>query len=200
MIDDEARRRVEGYIEKGRNGSAIGVGGQYRRAGRREGCFVGPHIFAEVPVTASIAREEIFGPVLSVMMAATLDDAFSIFNDSQYALTGGFYSRSPENIARARRELRVGNLYINRKITGALVDRQPFGGFKLSGGGRKREEATTSSISCSPGPSQKTPSGTASHQSKPESDGVPPSATRRSPPAWGELVVLYEAGEVVRRA
>jgi len=75
--------------------------------------------------------------VLSVMRAADLEEALRIANGTSYALTGGIFSRSPVNIERARREFRVGNLYINRKITGALVDRQPFGGFKLSGTGAK---------------------------------------------------------------
>jgi len=75
--------------------------------------------------------------VLAVMRAADLSDALSIANGTPYALTGGLFSRSPANIERVRREFRIGNLYINRKITGALVDRQPFGGFKLSGIGSK---------------------------------------------------------------
>ena len=101
------------------------------------GIDVGPHIFAEVAPTATIAQEEIFGPVLAVLRARDLNQALEIANGTPYALTGGIYSRSPLNIARAQREFRVGNLYINRKITGALVDRQPFGGFKLSGIGSK---------------------------------------------------------------
>jgi RHH-type proline utilization regulon transcriptional repressor/proline dehydrogenase/delta 1-pyrroline-5-carboxylate dehydrogenase len=84
-----------------------------------------------------IAQEEIFGPVLSVLKARDLDDALRIANGTVYALTGGVFSRSPENIRRVKREFLVGNLYINRKITGALVARQPFGGFKLSGMGSK---------------------------------------------------------------
>ncbi|MDB5294028.1 MAG: rocA1, partial [Phycisphaerales bacterium] len=83
------------------------------------------------------AQEEIFGPVLAVIRAKDLDEALRIANGTRYALTGGVYSRSPANVERARREFRVGNLYVNRKITGALVDRQPFGGFKLSGVGSK---------------------------------------------------------------
>jgi RHH-type proline utilization regulon transcriptional repressor/proline dehydrogenase/delta 1-pyrroline-5-carboxylate dehydrogenase len=94
---------------------------------------VAPHIFADVPPTATIAQEEIFGPVLAVLKACDLDEALAIANGTVYALTGGVYSRSPANIKRVRREFRVGDLYINRKITGALVGRQPFGGFKLSG-------------------------------------------------------------------
>lgn len=102
-----------------------------------QGFYVGPMIVADVRPTARIAREEIFGPLLSVLKAADLSEALAIANGVSYALTGGLYSRSPENIARVRREFRVGNLYINRVITGALVDRQPFGGFKLSGVGAK---------------------------------------------------------------
>src|SRR5262249_49533763 len=102
-----------------------------------EGFYVAPHIFADVKPSAVIAQEEIFGPVLAVLKAKNLDDAIAIANGTPYALTGGLFSRSPENIARVKREFRVGNLYINRKITGALVHRQPFGGFKLSGVGSK---------------------------------------------------------------
>ena len=102
-----------------------------------QGYFVGPMIVADVKPTARIAREEIFGPLLSVIKARDLDEALNIANGVSYALTGGLYSRSPENIARVRRDFLVGNLYINRPITGALVDRQPFGGFKLSGVGAK---------------------------------------------------------------
>jgi RHH-type proline utilization regulon transcriptional repressor/proline dehydrogenase/delta 1-pyrroline-5-carboxylate dehydrogenase len=98
---------------------------------------VAPHIFAEVPPGATIAQDEIFGPVLAVIRARDLDQALEIANGTPYALTGGLYTRSPQHIARVKRAFRVGNLYINRKITGALVDRQPFGGFKLSGIGSK---------------------------------------------------------------
>ena len=79
----------------------------------------------------------LFGPVLAVLRAPDLDEALRIAGGTAYALTGGLYSRSPEHIERVRRAFRVGNLYVNRKITGALVGRQPFGGFKLSGVGSK---------------------------------------------------------------
>src|SRR5262249_16450978 len=98
---------------------------------------VGPHIFADAVPNAVIAQEEIFGPVLAVLKARDLAHALEIANGTPYALTGGFYSRSPANIARVRHKFRVGNLYINRKITGALVARQRFGGFKVSGIGSK---------------------------------------------------------------
>ena len=102
-----------------------------------DGYFVAPTIFGEVPPTARIAREEVFGPVLAVLKARDLDEAIQMANDTEFALTGGMYSRSPANIERIKRELNVGNLYINRTITGAIVARHPFGGYKMSGGGTK---------------------------------------------------------------
>jgi len=101
------------------------------------GTFIGPVIFADVPPHATIAQEEIFGPVLSVLKARDFDEALTIALDTPYALTGGVYSRSPAHIERVRYEFRVGNLYINRRITGAIVGRQPFGGLGLSGIGSK---------------------------------------------------------------
>jgi RHH-type proline utilization regulon transcriptional repressor/proline dehydrogenase/delta 1-pyrroline-5-carboxylate dehydrogenase len=85
----------------------------------------------------TIAREEIFGPVLAIMHAASFADALRIANASVYKLTGGVFSRTPSHLEMAKREFRVGNLYINRGITGALVARQPFGGFGMSGVGSK---------------------------------------------------------------
>jgi len=136
VIDDEARQRINGAIEKGKQEARLVYAGELGFLGS-EGTYVAPHIFADVAPSASIAQEEIFGPVLAVMKAKNLDDALTIANGTAYALTGGIFSRSPENIRRVKREFRVGNLYINRKITGALVSRQPFGGFKLSGIGSK---------------------------------------------------------------
>ena len=102
-----------------------------------EGWFVGPLVVTGIRPEHRIAQEEVFGPVLAVMKARDFDEALAIANGTRYALTGGLYSRSPANIERARREFRVGNLYINRPCTGALVERQPFGGFKMSGVGSK---------------------------------------------------------------
>jgi RHH-type transcriptional regulator, proline utilization regulon repressor / proline dehydrogenase / delta 1-pyrroline-5-carboxylate dehydrogenase len=99
--------------------------------------FVGPVIFSEVDPLSRIAQEEIFGPVLSVIKARDFDQALEIANRSAFALTGGIFSRSPAHIDKARKEFRVGNLYINRGVTGAIVERQPFGGLKLSGIGSK---------------------------------------------------------------
>lgn len=136
VIDDEALARVHRYIEIGKSEGRLALAVE---AGPLsvQGNFVGPHIFADVSPTARIAQEEIFGPVLAVIRAANLDEAIRIANDTDYALTGGIFSRSPANLDRARREMLVGNLYLNRGITGALVCRQPFGGFKMSGIGSK---------------------------------------------------------------
>ncbi|NJO11880.1 MAG: aldehyde dehydrogenase family protein, partial [Leptolyngbyaceae cyanobacterium SL_1_1] len=99
--------------------------------------FVSPTIFIEVAATDTIAQEEIFGPVLAVIKAENFDQALEIANGTDYGLTGGLYSRTPSHIERSQREFAVGNLYINRNITGAIVARQPFGGFKMSGVGSK---------------------------------------------------------------
>jgi RHH-type proline utilization regulon transcriptional repressor/proline dehydrogenase/delta 1-pyrroline-5-carboxylate dehydrogenase len=136
VIDEEAYNRIRGTIGKCKAEARLAYAGEVGPLAN-EGYYIGPHIFAEVPPESSLAQEEIFGPVLAVLKAKDLTEALAIANGTKYALTGGFYSRSPANIQRVRREFRVGNLYINRKITGALVDRQPFGGFKLSGIGSK---------------------------------------------------------------
>jgi RHH-type proline utilization regulon transcriptional repressor/proline dehydrogenase/delta 1-pyrroline-5-carboxylate dehydrogenase len=136
VIDADARSRIMKYIEIGKKESRLAHQTDLG-ALMEEGYFVPPTIFADVPETATIAQEEIFGPVLSVVRAKDLDDAIRIANSTKYALTGGCYSRSPSHLEQVKRRFRVGNLYINRKCTGALVDRQPFGGFKLSGIGSK---------------------------------------------------------------
>ncbi|HEY2922441.1 MAG TPA: aldehyde dehydrogenase family protein, partial [Candidatus Binatia bacterium] len=103
----------------------------------KDGMFAGPVIFSDVDPLSRIAQEEIFGPMLSVIKARDFDQALEIANRSAFALTGGIFSRSPAHIEKARKEFRVGNLYINRGVTGAVVERQPFGGLKLSGIGSK---------------------------------------------------------------
>jgi RHH-type proline utilization regulon transcriptional repressor/proline dehydrogenase/delta 1-pyrroline-5-carboxylate dehydrogenase len=136
VIDAEAQQRILTAIEQGKREARLAYAGDPGFL-VSEGFYVAPHIFAEVPPTSTLALEEIFGPVLSVIKVGNLDEALSVANGTSYALTGGLYSRSPEHIRRVKTEFRVGNLYINRKITGALVHRQPFGGFKLSGIGSK---------------------------------------------------------------
>jgi RHH-type proline utilization regulon transcriptional repressor/proline dehydrogenase/delta 1-pyrroline-5-carboxylate dehydrogenase len=136
VIDADARRRI---VEYQRLAAAEGRVVYQADAGplADQGYYVGPMIVADVQPGARVAQEEIFGPLLAVLKAKDLDDGLRIANGTAYALTGGLYSRSPATIARVRREFLVGNLYINRGTTGALVDRQPFGGFKLSGIGTK---------------------------------------------------------------
>ena len=136
VIDAEARDRIVRTIEAGEKECRLAF--RYDVGPLAEaGYFVGPTVFAEVPETSSLAREEIFGPVLTVLKATDIDDAIRLANGTKYALTGGVYSRSPTTLDAVKRRFRVGNLYVNRKCTGALVDRQPFGGFKLSGIGSK---------------------------------------------------------------
>jgi RHH-type proline utilization regulon transcriptional repressor/proline dehydrogenase/delta 1-pyrroline-5-carboxylate dehydrogenase len=134
VIDQNAFARIKQYIELGKKEAVLAFQGYGPGS---DGYFVPPTIFTNVPPNARIAQEEIFGPVLGVLAARDLDEASDLANHTQYALTGGFFSRSPRNIERVRAELEVGNLYINRGITGAIVGRHPFGGFKMSGAGTK---------------------------------------------------------------
>jgi RHH-type proline utilization regulon transcriptional repressor/proline dehydrogenase/delta 1-pyrroline-5-carboxylate dehydrogenase len=136
VIDADAERRILTAIERGKREAKLAFAGDLGTLAS-EGYFIAPHVFVDVRPDSLLAQEEIFGPVLAVIRAADLSQALSIANGTAYALTGGVYSRSPEHLQRCRREFRVGNLYLNRKITGALVGRQPFGGFKMSGGGTK---------------------------------------------------------------
>ncbi len=133
VIDAIAQRRIAEFIETGKKEAKCVL----EMAAPKQGFFVGPAIFRDVEPHNRIAQEEIFGPVLSVIKAKDFAQALQIANDSQFALTGGVFSRSPAHIEWARKEFRVGNLYINRGITGAVVERQPFGGLKLSGIGSK---------------------------------------------------------------
>jgi RHH-type proline utilization regulon transcriptional repressor/proline dehydrogenase/delta 1-pyrroline-5-carboxylate dehydrogenase len=138
VIDEEARDRILETIKKvdPEHGGILALA---MDAGpvAKQGTYVGPHIFMDVDPTSPLAQNEIFGPVLSIMRAKNLDEAFNIANATRYALTGGVYSRSPLTLRRARNEFEVGNLYLNREITGALVQRHPFGGYRMSGIGSK---------------------------------------------------------------
>jgi RHH-type proline utilization regulon transcriptional repressor/proline dehydrogenase/delta 1-pyrroline-5-carboxylate dehydrogenase len=136
LIDVAARERVLEYARLAANEARVVLDVDVGELAAR-GHYVGPKIVAGVRPGSRLAQEEIFGPILAVLRAADLDEALAIANGTSYALTGGLYARNPSVIDRVRREFRVGNLYINRPITGALVDRQPFGGFKLSGIGTK---------------------------------------------------------------
>ena len=103
----------------------------------KKGFFVPPTIFTNVRPNFRIGCEEIFGPVLSVIKVRDLTEAIAAANATEFALTAGFFSRSPANIERAKAQIIAGNVYINRSCTGAVVGRHPFGGFKMSGGGTK---------------------------------------------------------------
>ena len=135
VISREAQARILAMIETGKQEATLAWRGEI--PDDPDACYVPPVIFTNVPPGSRLFREEIFGPVLSVTLARDFDEALSLANDSAYALTGGICSRSPAHIARAKTEMVCGNLYINRPITGAMVGRQPFGGFKMSGGGTK---------------------------------------------------------------
>lgn len=138
VISAGARDTIEAYIAQGKREATLAIAAQPPAdSWPGGGYFVGPHVFIDVRPDAVIAQEEIFGPVVAVIRAADLDEALTIANGVRYALTGGLISRSPAAIARVRRDFRVGNLYVNRSITGALVERQAFGGFKMSGIGSK---------------------------------------------------------------
>lgn len=133
VIDSSAQSKILTYIAAGKEQSTLAL----EVSVPTDGFYVSPTIFSDVEPNHKIAQEEIFGPVLAVIKADSFDQALEIANDTDYALTGGLYSRTPNRIERAYQEFEVGNLYINRTITGAIVNRQPFGGFKLSGVGSK---------------------------------------------------------------
>ncbi len=136
VIDADSRAKSLRYIGRGEREAKLVYHAELGELEGR-GFFVPPTLFDHVPPGSSIAQEEIFGPVVAIIRAATFEEALAIANGTEYALTGGLYSRSPVHIEQARRHFNVGNLYINRSITGAIVDRQPFGGFKMSGIGSK---------------------------------------------------------------
>lgn len=133
VIDADAQANIQRYIALGKETAKLAL----EMPVPDRGFYVSPTIFSEVAPDSAIAQEEIFGPVLAVIKAESFDQALTIANNTNFALTGGLYSRTPSHIDRAYQEFEVGNLYINRGITGALVDRHPFGGFKLSGIGSK---------------------------------------------------------------
>lgn len=130
VIDETALEKILSYIEIGKQEGRLVTGG---RRLPREGYFLEPAIFADVAPKSRLAREEIFGPVLSVIRARNFDEALEIANDTEYGLTGSIYSRKRAHIEKARERFHVGNLYVNRKCTGALVGVHPFGGFNMSG-------------------------------------------------------------------
>jgi RHH-type proline utilization regulon transcriptional repressor/proline dehydrogenase/delta 1-pyrroline-5-carboxylate dehydrogenase len=137
VIDRAAAEKIEQYIQLGRdqNTLALEVAVPPALDHAVEGRLIGPHIFRDVQPDDTLAREEIFGPVLVVILARSFEEALQLANRSPYRLTGAVYSRTPSHLEAARRRFHVGNLYLNRGSTGALVGRQPFGGFGHSGKG-----------------------------------------------------------------
>ena len=134
VISESAQKKIQSYIEVGKQEGTLVI---ERLPDNPSGFFVPLTIFKDIRPEHRLAREEIFGPVLSIIKAKDFDDALAIANGTEYALTGGVFSRSLENIAKAKQRFRVGNLYINRGCTGAIVNRYSFGGFKMSGIGSK---------------------------------------------------------------
>jgi RHH-type proline utilization regulon transcriptional repressor/proline dehydrogenase/delta 1-pyrroline-5-carboxylate dehydrogenase len=133
LIDEDARRRVLEYQQIAAKEGRVLVRRDDVPAG---GYYAGPMLVA-ADASAQVARDEIFGPLLTLVRVGDFDDAIDAANASDYALTAGCFSRTPSHLQRAATELRAGNVYLNRGITGALVGRQPFGGFGLSGVGSK---------------------------------------------------------------
>jgi RHH-type proline utilization regulon transcriptional repressor/proline dehydrogenase/delta 1-pyrroline-5-carboxylate dehydrogenase len=134
LIDADAQARVRAYTEEAPTHGTVLLA---RQDVPETGYFGGPLVVADVAGDAPLARDEVFGPVLVLMRASSFAEAVAIANDTDYALTAGVFSRSPANISIATSELRAGNVYVNRGITGAVVGRQPFGGYGLSGVGSK---------------------------------------------------------------
>ncbi|HEV8323708.1 MAG TPA: L-glutamate gamma-semialdehyde dehydrogenase [Myxococcota bacterium] len=132
VINEGAMRSILGYVEVGRGEGRVVAGGK-RAAGAGPGYFVEPTVVADLAPRARLACEEVFGPVLAMLKADSFERAVELANDTEYGLTGSFFARDRAHIARAKRLLHCGNLYVNRKCTGALVGVHPFGGFDMSG-------------------------------------------------------------------
>src|SRR5271167_82084 len=132
VINEGSMNDILRYIEIGKkDGRLITGGARETKAG--DGYFVQPTVIADIPAKSTLEQEEIFGPVLAVIKSHNFDHALEVANDTEFGLTGAVYSSSREKLERAVREFHVGNLYLNRKCTGAMVGAHPFGGFNLSG-------------------------------------------------------------------
>ncbi|HEX4748211.1 MAG TPA: L-glutamate gamma-semialdehyde dehydrogenase [Bryobacteraceae bacterium] len=130
VISARAQKTILNYIEKGKNEGRLIAGGEKAEG---DGYFIKPTVIADIDSKAAIFQEEIFGPVLAVTKAKDFDDALRLANDSEYGLTGAVFTTNPSKAEKAKRQFFVGNLYINRKCTGAMVGAHPFGGFNMSG-------------------------------------------------------------------
>lgn len=133
VIDHKAFEKIVSYIDWGREHAHLAFGGEHEADPAKNGAFIHPTIFADVDPGSKLEQEEIFGPVLAFVRARDFEHALAIANDTEYGLTGSIYSSRRDRIERAVTEFEVGNLYINRKCTGAVVGSHPFGGFNLSG-------------------------------------------------------------------
>ncbi len=132
VINEGSMKTILEYIEAGkRDGRLLTGGGRASHAG--EGYYLQPTVFADIPPKSKLEQEEIFGPVLAVIRSKNFDHALEIANDTEFGLTGAVYTKSRDKIERAVRDFHVGNLYINRKCTGAIAGAHPFGGFNMSG-------------------------------------------------------------------
>jgi 1-pyrroline-5-carboxylate dehydrogenase len=130
VINKGSMQDILGYIDAGKKDGRLLIGGD-RAPGN--GWFLQPTVFADIPPKSKLEQEEIFGPVLAVTKARDFDHALEIANDTEFGLTGAVYSKNPKKLERAAADFHVGNLYFNRKCTGALVGAHPFGGFNMSG-------------------------------------------------------------------
>lgn len=130
MVDGAAKRKTLEYIEAGKKEGKLLIGGE---AGPSTGNYVQPTVFADVAPTAKISLEEIFGPVLAVIKVKDFEEGIAVVNNTDYGLTGALFSNDDKHKEEARRRFHVGNFYLNRKCTGALVGAHPFGGFNMSG-------------------------------------------------------------------
>lgn len=130
VINESARKSILSYIQSGKKESKLLTGGA---ASDGNGFYIKPTVFYDVKPDAKISQEEIFGPVLAVIKARNFDNALQIANNTVYGLTGAVYTKNRKKLAKAREEFFVGNLYFNRKCTGAMVGGHPFGGFNMSG-------------------------------------------------------------------
>jgi 1-pyrroline-5-carboxylate dehydrogenase len=133
VINQESFDKASSYLLKAPQEGRVIAGGDKAKNPEQEGFFIQPTVVADVAHDSSLAQEEIFAPILAVIKAKDFDDAMRIVNDTDYGLTGGLFSSDESRLARAEQELHVGNLYLNRKITGAMVGCHPFGGFNMSG-------------------------------------------------------------------
>ena len=132
VVNEKAMKSILDYIEVGKKEGRVIAGGR-RATEHGDGYYVQPTVIADIAPNARLSQEEIFGPVLAVIKARNFEESLAIANNTEYGLTGAIYTSSPEKIERAKRDFHVGNLYVNRKCTGAMVGAHPFGGFNMSG-------------------------------------------------------------------